>query len=152
MFEFGGSAAQYVSIERQIEDLMTDVDELNTAIDVASESAALQAGEIIKKAMMSLVPKRTRFLHDHIKVWISKSKKSRKTVEIGLDFSETPKLKYGLYQEFGRKSGRSKSGRKVGAMTAQPFIRPALTTKKDEALALAEKLYKEALDEFISKA
>lgn len=121
-------------------------------MDGISDKALHQVGKLLLSTEKKLVPKgKTQTLFNALKILgIAKNKKGIKTVKVGYNFTTDPKAFYGIYQEFGRRGGTSKSGRKVSKMEARPYLRPAIAHSKNEAFAITEQVFKEALDEILS--
>lgn len=158
------AAAQYKPIEEQITDLIQEVEAVEGNVDKVVDPALIKGGEIILDGMKQLVPvydpsdpknKRRRapwvpvvgFIKNAMTVWNPyRNKKRKATVRVGFDFNAVPVALYGLYQEFGRKSGIDKRGRKIGFMPPKPFVRPALAIKQEEAMQVAKEAFEEALD------
>lgn len=107
-------------------------------LDLAVQSkelmkAAKAGGEIIRDAMEQRAPRDTGRLAagEIVSALPSQSNAYVATVRIG----PSRKVFWGLFQEFG-----------TAHMAAQPFVLPAFEATKDEALALASREFKTAVE------
>jgi HK97 gp10 family phage protein len=95
-----------------------------------------KAGKIWQEEIEARAPKgETGFLADNIKI---KTHYERSDQEMVMQVGPTSEAYYGLFQEFGTRDveGTDKNGKHFHhpAQAAQPFMRPAYESKKDEVL------------------
>ena len=103
------------------------------------KEAMLSAGEIIKEEAERRAPRRTGRLAGDMVAEVGAKHKPSVRVGIG-------KLGwYGRYIESGTAERKTKSGANRGAVSAQPFLKPALEAKKNEALAKFREVLKRGL-------
>jgi len=120
-------------LDRALSRLATDVRE------TLMKEAMLSAGEIIKEEAERRAPRRTGRLAGDMVAEVGAKHKPSVRVGIG-------KLGwYGRYIESGTAERKTKSGANRGAVSAQPFLKPALEAKKNEALAKFREVLKRGL-------
>jgi HK97 gp10 family phage protein len=112
---------------------LEDLAQAGQDVDAAAQRALTKGAEEILPVMKALVPKDTHNLEDHLSIDGPHQEGNFSYVDIGIIDADKETAIYGNVQEYGSSSA-----------AAQPYIRPALKSKKAAAMrAMKESLKSE---------
>ena len=135
------------ALNAEMQALIKSLDAMDDEVNDAIVEAMREGGEIIAQEQRRLAPvgKEGRLAQAIDASQVVRTKKGNLQTKVGYDFKKHPEAKHGIYQEFGRKGGTNKSGKKISKMEAQPHIRPGFEAKKETAYELIIAKLKEVL-------
>lgn len=126
---------------QQIAEMIDDFDSIRDKIPEALEDSIDASAKIILDSQKRIVPVKTGELKQSLAKYFKK-KDGRVIEYIGVNFDEHPEVRgKAVSNEYGRKGGTNKQGKKVGAMAAQPYIRPGFDYAIDEAMDRAAEVF-----------
>lgn len=125
-----------------------DFEILQNKVDDALAPAIKAGAKLIEDAQKRIAPVGTRKSkepHGRLRNFITtfwRTKKGVASAYIGLDLKNHPEIRdEAVANEFGRKAGTSKTGKKVGAMAARPFVRAGFDVAAEEASQRAAEVF-----------
>ena len=135
------------ALNAEMQALIKSLDAMDDDINEAIVEAMQEGGEIIAQEQRRLAPvgEKGRLAPAIEATQVVRTKKGDLQTKVGYDFKKHPEAKHGIYQEFGRKGGANKEGKKISKMDAQPHIRPGFESKKETAYELIIAKLKEVL-------
>ena len=124
-----------------IKKMINDFASIDANTEEALTIAADEGAKLIEAAQKRLAPVRTGKLKNSIERY-KRTKKGSASVYIGIDFKKNPDLRgRAVANEFGRKEGRTKTGKKIYKMNAHPFIRPGFDSAEESAFKRATEVF-----------
>lgn len=125
----------------QISGMIDDFDAIRDKIPEAMEDAVDASAKIILESQKRLVPVKTGVLKRSLARYFKK--KDGKVMEyIGVDFGKYPEVRgRAVSNEFGRRGGTSKSGKRIAPMRASPYIRAGFDASAESAAQKAAEVF-----------
>lgn len=125
-----------------IEELQKRLRDITEAVrDEIIGEALLAAGAVIRDEAKSRAPVRTGTLSRSIVA--EPGDKKKPSVRVGI----TDDGYYGRFLELGTRQRTNQKGARLGAITATPFLAPAVSAKRDEAGRVAGEVIRRRLDD-----
>lgn len=117
-----------------VEELISRLKQIGANISELENKALKKAAEPVLQDAIANAPERTGKLKKGLKISGIKNRDGAKYVLVGIDRSDTSKIYYGKFIEFG-----------TAKMSARPFLEPAYEKNKKEIMEEIKNTLKEGL-------
>lgn len=125
----------------QISEMIDDFDAIRDKIPEAMEDAIDASARIILENQKRLVPVKTGALKRSLARYLKK-KDGRVIEYIGVDFEKYPEVRgRAVSNEFGRRGGKSKTGKKIAPMRSHSYVRAGFDVSKESASQKAAEVF-----------